>query len=125
MSRPLLAAAAAALVVAACSSPELRDAGSVADGELRVGLLEYDVAVSHATVTAGLVTLAVTNAGVEAHDLRVEGTGEPAALDALAPGEAAELIVEAPVGAELVLWCTLPGHRRQGMETTVAVGPGS
>lgn len=124
MSRPLLVAAAAALLLSGCAGSETAAAGTAAEGELRVGLLEYEVAVSHRAVTPGPVTLEVTNAGAEGHDLRVEGAAGPAATEVLRPAESAELVVDAPAGSELTLWCTLPGHRAQGMETTIRVEAG-
>lgn len=120
--RPGLLLAAAALVVAAgCTSPQLRaDSGPTRD--LRVGLLEYEVITSHVAVMPGVVKLKITNAGAEAHDLYIDGAETLAASPVIPPGESTTLKVWAPDDqVELVLWCTLPGHRSQGMLTRLAV----
>lgn len=123
-ARALAVAVIAALSVAAaaCSSHQPPAGDLAAAGELRVGLLEYEVVASHAAVVAGDVVLEVTNAGAQAHDLRVEGAAQPAATPTIRPGGTAALRLRVPADHdELVLWCTLPGHRAQGMQTRLTV----
>lgn len=110
-----------AVAVAGCSetpSASEREAAS----EVRVGLVDYDITTPSVAVRPGSVTLRVTNAGQTAHDLRVAGQETTARLATLDPGEADTLEFEVSEGEdELTLWCTLPGHRQQGMETTLPV----
>lgn len=94
--------------------------------EMRVGLVDYDITTPSVAVRPGMVTFHVTNAGRTAHDLRVAGEETSGHLATLDPGESDTLDVEvAAVEDELTLWCTLPGHRQQGMETTLPVEAGS
>lgn len=94
--------------------------------DMRVGLVDYDITTRNVAVRPGRVTLRVTNAGRTAHDLRVAGQETAAQLATLDPGESQTLDVEvAAVEDELTLWCTLPGHRQQGMETTLPVEAGN
>ena len=121
MTRHTRWAAALAVALAACAGPTPAATDEPPGRELRVGLDEYEVRVSHASVLPDVVTLKITNVGREAHDLRVDGPGEPVITDTLAPGEATTVEVDASRAGELVLWCTLPGHRSQGMATTLSV----
>ncbi|MGH3666266.1 MAG: hypothetical protein ACRDU8_09320 [Egibacteraceae bacterium] len=123
-ARVVVAMAGLSLAAAACSGQPQPQAGTTAARELRIGLVEYEVLASHAAVLPGDVVFEVTNAGGEAHDLRVDGAAEPAAAPTLRPGDTATLRVHVPAGQdELVLWCTLPGHRAQGMHTRLEVSP--
>lgn len=90
--------------------------------ELRVGLADYEITTPTVAVPTGTATFRVTNVGRTAHDLRVAGQETTAHLATLDPGESHTLDVEVAAGEdELALWCTLPGHRQQGMETTLPV----
>lgn len=113
-------------VLLAVAAAGCADAPSASDREVarqvRVGLVDYEITAPSVAVPAGAIELRVTNAGRTAHDLRVTGEETAAHLATLAPGESETLEVEvAAAEDELTLWCTLPGHRQQGMETTVAV----
>lgn len=65
-------------------------------------------------------TLAVTNSGTAVHDLTVEG--EDLATPALDAGDAAELDIGAVAPGTYTVFCSIPGHRESGMETTLTVG---
>lgn len=118
-----LLAAVFGVLLAGCgpSSPLTVQAG--AGSQLRAGLLDYEVALSHGTVTTGRLTVVVTNAGAQAHDLRIDGAETTLATTVLLrPGESTEVSLEIGRGeTELVVWCTLPGHRAQGMAATIPV----
>ena len=86
-----------------------------------MGLVEWSVQLSDAVVRPGHVTLEVTNAGGTVHDLVVEGEAGRWETSDLDPGDAATLQVRARPGETMTLWCDVPGHRSQGMETTLRV----
>lgn len=125
----LAAAALTALLAGCAAGGSQADPGSepaaesVAHDELRVGLDDFEVRLGADAVAAGELRLDVVNVGGDAHDLQVDADGHTlAATDVLARGESGELSIEIPAGAgELELWCTVPGHRSQGMVTTVPV----
>ncbi|MGH3665517.1 MAG: hypothetical protein ACRDU8_05420 [Egibacteraceae bacterium] len=107
-------AAALALTAVACTGAAAGGTGQPAVSA-RVGLIEWEITTSTPVLAHGKASLTVANAGTTAHDLRVSGAGVDAATPALAPGERAVLSFEVDAGDELVLWCTIPGHREQGM----------
>ncbi len=79
-----------------------------------------DMFVSPASieVPAGVeITFHVTNTGVMAHDLKVDGTS---GVDLLAPGDSASVTV-GPFTADAQAWCTVPGHRQAGMVLDIVV----
>lgn len=105
-----------------CAATEVAAAGRPSDA-LRVGLVEWDVAGAAQSLAGGPVTLVVTNAGTTEHDLRVRGDRADSGTPTLAPGERATLEVDLGGEQEVLLWCSLPGHRAQGMARTVPVAP--
>ena len=109
------------LAMTACNpAPDAAPAGEPAE-DLRVGLTDFAISVSAGGVAAGEVDLQVTNAGATAHDLRIEGETLTVAIPTLEPGATTTTTVDTAGSPTLTLWCTLPGHRRQGMETTIDV----
>lgn len=121
-ARVIAVIAGLSVAAAACSVPQQPSADMTPARQLRVGLSEYEVGTSDAAVLPGVVVLEVTNAGAEAHDLRVDGARQPAATPTIRPGDTATLTLRvAPDDDELVLSCTLPGHRAQGMHTRLVV----
>lgn len=111
---------ATAAVGCATDSPAASE--GAAASEVRVGLIDYEITTPSVAVRPGPATLEVTNAGRTAHDLRVAGEETDAYLATLEPGESDTIDVDVAAGEDqLTLWCTLPGHRQQGMETTLPV----
>ena len=88
---------------------------------LAVGLTDFAIATSADRVVDGTVTLEVTNAGATAHDLRIAGDRADLRTDVLPPGGTTTITVTTAGEDALTLRCTLPGHRRQGMETSLSV----
>lgn len=86
---------------------------------VRIGLLEYDIATSSNRVKAGTIELTVTNAGTVPHDLRIEGMNERTPI--LPPGRTAFVTLETNGLSRLVLWCSVSGHRAQGMERSLDI----
>jgi nitrite reductase (NO-forming) len=99
---------------AAVSGPPVTDA--------RVGLVEWQVATSAGALKAGPVTLQVTNAGTTEHDLRVRGVHVDGHTARLSPGQKTVLSLDLTGERRVELWCTVPGHRAEGMHTTLRVG---
>ncbi len=95
--------------------------GAPAAGEVRVGLTEWAINLSVGSVEAGPVQLVVTNAGGTRHDLQVAGAAGRWHTAALRPGAEETLEITATPGEVLELWCDEPGHRVQGMSTTLRV----
>jgi len=65
------------------------------------------------------LTLRVVNDGDVQHDITTEGEK---GTERLATGETAEVNLGV-VSAGQLLWCSVPGHREQGMEATIVPGP--
>lgn len=120
-----MAALAAALVLAGCGSGA-QSSAPVPSGpptnDLRVGLLEYRLASSAGTLTAGSVTITATNAGSTGHDLRLrQGDSVLGATSVLSPGGREVLRVDVQPGEPVRLDCTVGGHAEAGMHATLTV----
>ena len=90
--------------------------------ELRVGLLEYRLALSAGTLQPGSVTAVVTNAGSTGHDVRFrQGDRVLGATEVLSPGGQQVLRVEVVPDVPVELDCTVAGHAEAGMHTTLSV----
>ncbi len=90
---------------------------------LQVTQDEWFLQLSRQTVRSGLVVLETVNGGMDDHDL---------ALRRRAPGARTLRIPRSPRGGRVErelrlaagtydLWCTLPGHRAQGMKAKLRV----
>lgn len=117
----------AAVLVAGCSAGTA--AAPVPSGppvsDLRVGLLEYEFALSAGSVRPGPVTVAVTNAGSTGHDVRFyQGEDEIGIVRELAPGEREQVRLDVRSGDPLRLDCTVRGHLQAGMTVRLAVTGG-
>jgi hypothetical protein len=88
---------------------------------IRVGLSEWTITLAPATARAGRITLTVTTAGGTGHDLVVAGRDGSWATKELEPGQHTTLVVRGRAGERLHLWCSIPGHRLQGMDTHLPV----
>jgi hypothetical protein len=88
---------------------------------VRVGLSEWTIALAPTVARAGRITLTVTNAGGTGHDLVVAGRDGSWATKELEPGQRTTLVVRGRAGERLHLWCSIPGHRLQGMDTHLPV----
>ena len=118
---------ALAVVVTGCgesASADVTGGGATArvvrHPQLRVGLTEWTIVTSRSQVPAGRIRLVVTNAGATVHDLVVQDSSGTWETRDLRPGERTGLVVSAPPDETLHLWCSMPGHRAQGMDTTVS-----
>jgi hypothetical protein len=114
----------ALLVVAAgCTTSSAQPAGPPAEAA-RIGLIEWDVTTSSQVLADDEVELVATNAGTTAHDLRLVGERTDAYVELLQPGETADLQLDLEGERTLQLWCTVPGHRDQGMARSLSVRSG-
>lgn len=111
------------LGAAGCTgSAAARDAGSApASRVLHVGLTEWTIITSAASLVAGRDHVLVTNTGTTTHDLVITGSTRQARTPVLGPGQAAQLWVSTRAGTTLHLRCDLPGHAAAGMHTSVRV----
>ena len=82
---------------------------------------EYKIHPSVATLKAGRVTIKVVNAGKYPHNLVVEGPGVSGTTTPnISGGAQGSLAVDLRPGT-YQLYCSIPGHRAQGMEATLKV----
>jgi hypothetical protein len=119
------AVVAAVVLLAACGSGAHSSApvpsGPPTD-ELRVGLLEYRLALSAGSLVPGPVTITATNAGSAGHDVRVrQGDSVLGATSVLSPGGREMIRVDVQPGEPVRLDCTVGGHAEAGMHATLAV----
>jgi hypothetical protein len=90
--------------------------------ELRIGLLEYRLAMSADALQPGVVTATVTNAGSTGHDVRIRQNGKVIGItEVLSPGGKQTLRVDVAPGVPVELDCTVGGHAQAGMRATLAV----
>jgi uncharacterized cupredoxin-like copper-binding protein len=83
---------------------------------------EFSIALSMTTFTAGTYTFNIKNEGKFPHNLNVKGPGvNGQASPTLQPGNAAQLTVSLQKGS-YELWCSVDGHKDQGMDLTIQVG---
>jgi hypothetical protein len=111
------------MLAVGCASTNAQPLGPPA-AQARLGLIEWDITTSAEVLADGDVELVVTNAGATVHDLRLVGERTDEHIDVLDPGEAATVRLDLEGERRLQLWCTVPGHRGQGMERSLAVGGG-
>ena len=118
----MLVALVAVVTLLGCGgSDDAERSGSIAAGELRVGLVDFDITTAAAGLAPGRIDLDVTNAGSTGHDLVVEAGAEVTATEVLEPGEGEELAVTVPGDGAVTVWCSVAGHRAQGMELALPV----
>lgn len=119
----LAAGAAMALVIFAVGFTLNRDGGSDGAGgstaPVPVALTEFDITQPLTVAPGG--SLAVTNSGLQVHNLVIDGGPQTADLDA---GESESLVVDLSAG-EYDVYCSISGHRESGMEGTLQVAEGS
>ena len=111
-------------VLSGCGSNGGDDESAAPAGgaQIEIGETEFALDPENPTVgAAGETTIRVVNNGEVPHALEVEGDGIEVETGSIAPGEAAELIVELREG-EYEVYCPIGDHRAEGMEGTLVVG---
>jgi nitrite reductase (NO-forming) len=87
--------------------------------EVDVALVEFSIDASEAEVPRGaIVDFVVTNDGTIQHDFKIDGEDGVPRLD---PGSSQRFSFGPVEAGALTAWCTIPGHREQGMEITILV----
>lgn len=110
--------AALVLGLAACGGDGGGDDGD--EGEAATATfvgVDIDFEEAPESVPAGEVTVELVNEGELEHNVVIEELGEEPVVEA-APGETATGTVTLEAG-EYVAYCSVPGHREAGMETTL------
>jgi plastocyanin len=98
-------AVVAATMLASCGGDASGTDAPVVEFELG----RYTISPNDLTITAGPVTLQVTNVDTMAHSLVVAGKG----TRVLAPGESQTIPAEIEAGDHR-MWCDVPGHAELG-----------
>lgn len=120
-----------ALTLAACGGGGGKtpiDSGGPGNGSsFAVTASEWAFAPDAITTSAGAVVVTVTNGGVIEHDFTIEGTDLRVPADAAVyvkaagqDGSTVEETLELTPGT-YTYYCSVPGHREQGMEGTLTV----
>ncbi len=125
MTALLIALVASLLVIGVIGSARRRrrrcerERGGAVATTVDVTLSEFAI---DGTLTAetGDVTLSVTNAGTQQHNLVVEELAVETPM--LNAGDAAELALGTLDTGNYTVFCSVPGHRDSGMESTLVVG---
>lgn len=137
ISRIAFALPLATLAVVACAAP-IPEA-DITKGQIRADMREYAMGLTSAEVRSGTVTFIARNTGSTVHDLVVLRTdlaadklpvdaqtqkakedGKQGAVDQIAPGKSANLRLELPSGAYVVI-CNVPTHYQLGMRSALTV----
>ena len=120
------AALVLALVLSACSSdggdepsPDTGSDGAESGTPVAVSGFEYGYDLE-APTEAGTYTFELTNDGAMQHDLVIEGGDASGSTAVIGPGDTDSFTVTLEPG-EYTLYCSVAGHRSQGMEVTFTV----
>ena len=120
MRRLLLPALAVALLLTGAAPAP---AGTDAQSFLQVVEKEWSLVMSRTSVKAGRVTIEAVNFGTDAHDLVVQSKAKgskPIRFKQMDPRGRTERTLRLAAG-RYSLWCSLPGHRANGMRATLTV----
>ena len=115
--RPLVAAAAGALVLALPTA-----AAPVYPARVQVAADELRLTLSRLKLKAGPVIVQLANYGEDPHDLKFRRAGgtRTYVIRETAPGEDRDLEVKLLPG-RFTLWCSIADHRKRGMQATLLV----
>jgi uncharacterized cupredoxin-like copper-binding protein len=82
--------------------------------------VEYKIELPKTSFAPGTYTFVASNKGRIVHNLNVQGGGSTEATQDIQPGSNSSVTVELKSGS-YVLYCSIPGHRQQGMEQKITV----
>jgi plastocyanin len=105
------------------NTPAAGGTGQATGTPINVTLKDYSISVaSGGSLAPGVYTFHVTNQGPSSHDLTVNGPGvSNMGTPIFAAGGSQELTVTLTNGS-YELYCSVPGHKALGMDTTLTVG---
>jgi uncharacterized cupredoxin-like copper-binding protein len=104
----------------AATTPATSTPAASGGGAVTISESEFKLDPANATAKAGKVTVEAKNDGQTVHDLEVEGNGVEEKTAALQPGSSAKLNLDLKPG-KYEMYCTIDGHRAQGMEGDITV----
>jgi uncharacterized cupredoxin-like copper-binding protein len=84
---------------------------------------EFHIALSQQSFAPGTYTFVAQNDGKLAHSLEIDGPGvsNQRIAGTIAPGQSQSLTVTLQKGS-YEIFCPVPGHKQQGMDTHISVG---
>ena len=82
--------------------------------------VEYKIELQKTTFAPGTYTFVVNNLGRVVHNLNVQGGGSTESTQDIQPDSTASVTAELKTGT-YVLYCSIPGHRQQGMQQKITV----
>lgn len=88
--------------------------------KIQVTEVEYRIELQKTTFTPGTYTFEVFNKGTIVHNLNVQGGGSTESSQDIQPGSSGSVTAELKTGT-YVLYCSIPGHRQQGMQQKITV----
>lgn len=91
-------------------------------GQMRAVATEFDFPEIEGTYWAGDIEVTLDNVGDAEHNIVFEGSNEGSSVPQAPPGESDTASVNLFEG-EYVYYCSIPGHRAQGMEGTLTIYP--
>lgn len=120
--RALVAVVVGAQLLAACAGPGVPASREpIPSGAVTISATEYAFAPASASVPAGSITFAVTNAGTENHEFEVlQGETSVGRIDQLTRQTTQVLTVTLAAG-NYTFACRLNGHDQLGMTGTLTV----
>ena len=107
------------------NTPAAGGTGQASGTPINVSLKNYSITVaSTGSLAPGVYTFHVTNKGPLSHDLTVNGPGvSNMGTPIFSPG-GSELLTVTLTNGTYDLYCSVPGHKQLGMNTTLTVGTG-
>ena len=125
MRRLLVAAALAAMVALPAAIAQAQRAPS----RLFVAGDEWSLVLSRSSIAPGKAVIQFQNRGEDPHDLKIRRMGGVGSLRVMGVGEtepsALESLKVRLAPGRYRLWCSLPGHRAQGMRAVLRVRRGA
>ena len=114
--------AAGVLVVATLALSAPAGGALASPARVQVGADEFRFTLSRLQIKRGPAIVELVNRGEDDHDLRLRRIGGTKVwrLQRTEPGDRTQLSASFLVGT-FRLWCSLPGHRQAGMQTTLRV----
>ena len=91
-------------------------------GELVVEATEFEFPDLDGTYWSGDIAVTLENIGGQEHNIVFAGANKGSGVPQALPGESATATVNLFEG-EYVYYCSIPGHRAQGMEGTITIYP--